>query len=189
MSPKTTPILPSVSPQKLEVTGPSWASVDVTLAVMARGERLIRCFDPVSASDHSTAGGARMRHKANFAVPRNWYYRSSAKLQHDRDSELCPGAKHGPSPAKLRLEVRRQRRILAHQGDGHAPVGRKRGIVGKQRLGVRLAGNREDVRGRQPLALENLTHRIGAIGRQIKRAVIAARRHEARSGVAGDREP
>jgi hypothetical protein len=34
MSPKTTPMLPSVRDQKPEVTGPSWVSVDVMLAVM-----------------------------------------------------------------------------------------------------------------------------------------------------------
>jgi hypothetical protein len=37
ISPKTTPMLPSVRAQKPEVTGPSWVSVDVMLAVM-KGE-------------------------------------------------------------------------------------------------------------------------------------------------------
>src|SRR5207247_8328740 len=51
---------------------------------------------------------------------------------------------------KLGLEIGRQRRILAHQGDGDAPVRRQRRIVGKQRLAVGLTGNREDVGRRKP---------------------------------------
>ena len=42
MSPNTTPMLPSVRAQKPEVTGPSWASVDVTLTVMTREKRSSR---------------------------------------------------------------------------------------------------------------------------------------------------
>jgi hypothetical protein len=34
MSPKTTPMLPSVRPQNPEVTGASWVSLDVMLAVL-----------------------------------------------------------------------------------------------------------------------------------------------------------
>ena len=41
ISPKTTPMLPSVRPQKPEVACPSWASVDVTLTVMMERNVLV----------------------------------------------------------------------------------------------------------------------------------------------------
>ena len=41
ISPKTTPMLPSVRAQKPDVTGPSWASVDVTLTAMMVEKRSI----------------------------------------------------------------------------------------------------------------------------------------------------
>src|ERR1700676_4920729 len=46
ISPKTTPILPSVRAQKPVVTGPSWASVDVTLTAMTVEKRSLGWFDP-----------------------------------------------------------------------------------------------------------------------------------------------
>src|SRR5450432_298519 len=50
ISPKTTPILPSVRAQKPDVTGPSRASADVTLTVMMLEKRSIGSFDPVRLS-------------------------------------------------------------------------------------------------------------------------------------------
>ena len=81
-------MLPSVNPQKPEVADPSWASLDVTLALMTVGERLIRIFDPLSSADLSTVGDAGMRHKADFAGLRNWYYRSALESQPESDSTV-----------------------------------------------------------------------------------------------------
>src|SRR5438477_5570245 len=90
-------------------------------------ERLIRCFDPVSAIDHSTAGGAGMRHKANFAAARNWYYRSSANLAHDCNPGLALtqnrprppqnyGLRSGGSGGSSRINVMVTRRLAGSVG-------------------------------------------------------------------------
>src|ERR1700756_392664 len=65
MSPKTTPMLPSVSAQKPVVTDPSRASADVTLTVIALENALSvdliqtgyrRLRESCQPIDHSTAG-------------------------------------------------------------------------------------------------------------------------------------
>src|SRR5438132_7732777 len=81
------------------------------------------------------------------------------------------------SSVALRLQVWRKRRIFAHQCDGDATVGRQCRIVGKQWLAVGPAADSVDVGWRQPFAFEDLAHGIGAVRRQIERAIVAARRH------------
>src|ERR1700750_2399700 len=88
MSPKTTPMLPSVSAQKPVVTEPSWASVDVTLTVIALENALSvdliragyrRLRESCQPIDHSTtgrtdrAGGATLNGKfgGNMVVARS----------------------------------------------------------------------------------------------------------------------
>ena len=56
----------------------------------------------------------------------------------------------------LRLQARRHRRCLAHQSDGHAPIGRHEGVVGKQRIGVGLAGHGIKIGRRQPGLFQDL---------------------------------
>src|SRR6185312_17185251 len=88
------------------------------------------------------------------------------------------------SSAVLRLQVWWQRWIFAHQCDGDATVCRQCRIVGKQWLAVGPAADGVDVGLRQPLAFEDLAYDVGAVRRQIERAIFAARRHEAGRRVA-----
>jgi len=70
ISPNTTPILPSVRAQKPVVTGPSRASVDVTLTAMMMEKTLTRLIlirsaidalaDGLSTRERSIGGGNRM---------------------------------------------------------------------------------------------------------------------------------
>src|ERR1700756_300492 len=52
MSPKTTPMLPSVRAQKPDAAVVSWPSVVVMLAVMGSGERFFSGFDPAPLTRH-----------------------------------------------------------------------------------------------------------------------------------------
>src|SRR5689334_24497247 len=59
----------------------------------------------------------------------------------------------------LWLEIEGERRLFAHQRDGHAAVCRDVGIVGKQRLRVRLARHLGELCGRNPLLLQDAPDR------------------------------
>src|SRR5689334_22540969 len=94
---------------------------------MARGKRLIRCFDPASCGDNSTAVRAGMRHKADFAPPRNWYYRIGVELKHYRNYARCLGSKpafsaenygfrSGGSGGSSRIKVMVTRRLAGSVG-------------------------------------------------------------------------
>src|SRR3954471_20490906 len=116
MSPNTTPMLPSVSAQKPVVTGASeGASAAVSLMAIVAGERSAGCFDPgyrrlATACQRRTIASAR-----GAELPR----------------------KHAPAPANGKIvaasgfEIRRERRVLAHQRDGHPAVRSQRRVVRK----------------------------------------------------------
>src|SRR5690349_19007081 len=169
MSPKTTPMLPSAKAQKPEVTFSSLASVGETLTVMEM-RTLLRVGLIQAAAYRRFVPACQLHNLSSGNLPRDdspcrreriflWYY--------------------GSTMVVLRLQIGRDRRIFPHQRDGHAPVCRQRGVVGKQGLVVRLARDRIDVRRRQALTLQDLTHRVGAIGRKVEGAIVAAQRHEA----------
>ena len=64
-----------------------------------------------------------------------------------------------PQRRRSRLEPGRQRRLLAHQRDGDASVGRHIGVVGEQRLSVGLAGHHEHAARRHAVLLEDAAAR------------------------------
>src|SRR3954466_4544779 len=93
------------------------------------------------------------------------------------------------SSVVLRLQVGRKRRIFAHQCDGDATVCRQCRVVGKQWLAVGPAADGEDMGWREPPPFEDLAHDVGAVRRQIERAIFTARRYEAGRGVADNVDP
>src|SRR5882724_9407666 len=167
MSPNTTPILPSVRAQKPVVAGPSWAWVDVTLTAMVMENALSYEIDP--AGYDAFPSSQRLDH-------------SSRERRHN-----ATAAKIRQGYIELRLQIGRDRRVFAHQRNGDASVRRQGGVVRKQRLAVGFARDRKDMGRWQPLSLEDLTHRVRPIRRQVERPVIALGRHEARRGVTDDR--
>src|SRR5580692_10331991 len=86
----------------------------------------------------------------------------------------CPGVMRNPraamgagqsggGPGFLRLQIWRNRRRLAHQGDGDAAIGGHEGVVGEQRIGVGLAANLVEIGCRKALLFEDLAHHIGTV--------------------------
>src|SRR6185312_10823277 len=126
MSPKTTPTLPSASATRLGGASPlrsaaAWA--EAGLAVPPSFIAIVLIPPRLEGAAYSTAGCE--------TIP------------------ALPGVNRPVKAWRSGVEIGRQRRRFAHQGNGHAAIGRHRRIIGKQRVGVGLARHLKDVRGRQ----------------------------------------
>ena len=170
MSPKTTPMLPSVNAQKPVVTDPSGVSADGALTAISLENAL---------SVDLIRFGYRCFCRACQPIDMRYRYCRAA---------LAASIIHGNMVMNYGFRSGGSGGVFPHQRNGDAAVCRQRRIVGKQRLGIGLARDREDMGRRQPFPLQDLANRIGAIGGKIECAIVALRRHEARRGMTDDRD-